>query len=80
MPGSRQALAAKIAEWAALALIPLLTAIRAQFLAPASPTQLSEFLLKALHEWYAFTTGCISIIRLAGKGYRSFSGLRRRVE
>lgn len=66
-PGTRRVLAARVAEWIALGLIPVLTAIRVQFGPTDPPRDLTGFLLKALHEWYAFSIFGLGTIGLLGK-------------
>lgn len=67
MPGSLRILVAKAAEWVALAVIPVLTAIRLQFPRPLTPTDLGDFFIKGLHDEFAIIVGLFSLLGLAGK-------------
>jgi hypothetical protein len=71
-------LAAKVAEWAALTLIPVLTAIRLQFARPAKPEDLFDFFVKAVHARYAAAVGILAVAGLIGRIAQEVLGAERK--
>lgn len=78
MYGSRRLLAARVAEWAALAGIPILTALRTHFPAPQTPTDLAQFLLLTLHANYAGAVVALALMGLVGRVAQHLLGAERK--
>lgn len=57
----------KWAEWVALSLLPILTAVRTQYSRPTQPAGLGEFILLAIHDRYVLAVGILSVIVIIAK-------------
>jgi hypothetical protein len=73
MPGSRRLLAFKLAEWIALALLPVVTAIKAAG-PPEQPLNTLEMLQRDVISWYVAVVFALSMLALVGKAGQWYFG------